>query len=71
MPSTEKTVTERIAAKRSAFSLKEFAEMLGISYRAAFEMTTDGRLPAMRIGSSIRLDPKTTADWLRQRTTPS
>jgi excisionase family DNA binding protein len=68
MPSA-KTIVERIAEKRCAFSLKEFAEITGISYRSAFDMVTDGRLPAMRIGSSIRLDPKTTAQWLHERST--
>ena len=65
---TGKTIAEQIAGRRCAISLKEFAEMIGISYNAAFDMASDGRLPVMRIGSSIRLDPKTTADWLRQRT---
>jgi excisionase family DNA binding protein len=65
---TGKTIVEQIAERRSALSLKEFAEMTGISYNTAFDMATDGRLPVMRIGSSIRLDPKTTAQWLRERT---
>jgi hypothetical protein len=63
-----KTIVEQIAERRSAFTLKEFAQIIGISYHAAFDMATDGRLPVMRIGSSIRLDPKTTAQWLRDRT---
>lgn len=64
-----KTIVEQIANKRSAFSLKEFAKLTGISYKTAFGMATDGRLPVMRIGSAIRLDPKTIAEWLRERTT--
>ena len=63
-----KTIADQIAERRSALSLKEFSEMVGISYDAAFDMAKDGRLPVMRIGSSIRLDPATTAAWLRQRT---
>lgn len=70
MPSPAgKTIVEQIAERRSAFSLREFAEITGISYNAAFDMATNGRLPVMRIGSSIRLDPKTTAQWLRERST--
>jgi hypothetical protein len=65
---TGKTIAEQIAGRRCALSLKEFAQMIGISYGAAFDMATDGRLPVMRIGSSIRLDPKTTAEWLLRRT---
>jgi excisionase family DNA binding protein len=64
-----KTIVEKIAAKRSAFPLKEFAELMNIEYGTAHQMAKDGRLPGvMRVGSSIRLDPATIADWLRQRT---
>ena len=65
---TGKTIVEQIAEKRCAFSLKEFAQMTGIGYQTAFDMARDGRLPVMRIGSSIRLDPKTIARWLQERT---
>jgi excisionase family DNA binding protein len=63
-----KTIAEQIAEKRSALSLQEFAQLVGISYRTVFDMASDGRLPVMRIGSSLRLDPKTTAEWVRERT---
>lgn len=69
MPTEGMTIVEQIAAKRSAFSLKEFAKLVGIDYNTAYDMTRDGRLPVMRVGSALRLDPKTTADWLRRRTT--
>ncbi len=62
-----KTIVELVAAKRTAFPLAEFAELTGISYKTAFSMARDGRLPVLRIGSSIRLDPATTAKWLRER----
>ncbi len=62
-----KTIVEQIAGKRNAFPLTEFAELTGISYKTAFTMATDGRLPVMRIGSSIRCDPKVVSDWLRER----
>jgi excisionase family DNA binding protein len=63
-----RTLVEQIAAKRSAFPLQEFADLMGLDYNTIYDMTRDGRLPAMRIGSSIRLDPKTIAEWLRERT---
>lgn len=67
-PSAGKTIVEQIAEKTAAFTLQGFSQLIGISYKTAFAMATDGRLPAMRIGSSIRLDPKITAEWLRKRT---
>jgi excisionase family DNA binding protein len=64
-----KTIIEIIEAKTSAFPLKEFATLTGIAYSTAYDMVKDGRLSAMWVGSSIRLDPKKTAEYLRQRET--
>ena len=66
---TQKTIVEQIAAKRKAFSLREFSEIIGMSYRSLNDMANNRTLPCIRIGTTIRLDPKTTADWLRERTT--
>jgi excisionase family DNA binding protein len=63
-----KSIVEQIASMRSAFSLHVFADKTGIDYNTAYDMYRDGRLPGMKIGSSIRLDPKTIAEWLRART---
>lgn len=63
------TIIEEIEAKESAFSLKELARLTGVSYTGLFDMVTAGRLPVMRVGTRIRCDPQTTADWLRQRKT--
>lgn len=64
------TIIEQIASRRSAFPLQELANLTGSSYNALWDMANRGILPVMRIGGSIRLDPKTIAEWLRQRTSP-
>lgn len=72
-PTTQKpkTIIQRIAEKQSAFDLKEFAALMHIDYNTAYDMFRDGRLPgAMRVGSSIRLDPATISEWLREHTAP-
>ena len=70
-PLNEKRLTliEQIEAKTSAFELREFAVMYGIAYPTAWDLAKSGRLPATKVGSSWRLDPATTAQWLRERTT--
>jgi hypothetical protein len=67
-PGKKLTIIEIIEAKTSAFPLTEFAGMYGIDYVTAWDMARTGRLPAIKIGNSWRLDPVTTAEWLRQRT---
>jgi hypothetical protein len=68
-PGKKLTIIEIIEAKTSAFPLAEFAGMYGIDYGTAWDMVKSGRLPATKVGSSWRLDPVITAQWLRQRTT--
>jgi excisionase family DNA binding protein len=61
------TLIEQIASRKSALTLRQFAEIFSISYKTAFEMATQGRIPAMRIGSNWRLDPASVAAWARQQ----
>ena len=64
---SEQTLIERIASRRTALTLREFAELYSISYRTAFEMATQGRIPAMQIGANWRIDPIELAVWLRDQ----
>jgi excisionase family DNA binding protein len=64
---TNKTLVEIIAARTRAITLHEFADLMNMSYQTVWAMAKDRRLPVMRIGSSIRMDPKSTANWLRER----
>jgi excisionase family DNA binding protein len=66
--SQEKSIVEQIAERRSALAIKELAQLVNLDYNTIHDLVKNGILPAMRIGSSLRLDPKTTAEWLRQRT---
>ncbi len=65
--SAQTTLVERIADHKNALTLREFAELFSISYKTAFEMATRGRMPAMQIGSSWRLDPAVLAAWVREQ----
>lgn len=64
-----KTLIEQILERRNALSLKEFADLYSISYKTAFEMVSTGRIPAIRLGATWRLDPVTLASWLTEQTT--
>jgi excisionase family DNA binding protein len=70
-PMKNLTIVEQIAARTSALTLNEFADTMQIDYNTAYDMWRDGRLPGMKVGSSIRLDPAITAEWLRQRSSPA
>ena len=64
-------IVEQIAARKKALRIPELADMLGMSKRGLYAMVKDGRLPAIKIGDTVVLDPKTTAAWVQKRITSS
>jgi len=64
------TLTKRIAkvwATKGALTVAQLASMLSMSQKTIFKMVAAGRIPAYRIGGSIRFDGRTIIDWLRQQ----
>jgi excisionase family DNA binding protein len=43
----------------------ELAEPLAVSRIAIFKQAKAGRIPSFRIGTCVRFDPKSVAQWLR------
>jgi excisionase family DNA binding protein len=58
---------DEIESQEGAIKIEWLAKKLNISKKTLYQMAQRGRLPVFRIGSSIRLNPKTVADWLRKR----
>ena len=67
MEELSESIVDIVARRKKALTVPELAQILSVSSRTLYEMCTDGRMPCLRIGSTIRLDPKTTAAWLAQR----
>ena len=49
----------------------ELGELLGRSRRWVYQQVRAGVLPALRLGTSLRFDPRDVADWLAARRTGS
>jgi excisionase family DNA binding protein len=50
-----------------ALKVDELAQLTAISSKTLYRMISARKLPAFRIGGCVRLEPKTTANWLRSR----
>jgi excisionase family DNA binding protein len=68
-PSPTISIADRIEEYEHALTVRELATLLGCSTRQIYELVQDKRLPALMIGTSIRLDPRQTADWIRSKMT--
>jgi len=65
------TLKERILSRTSLLTLEDLAELFNFSYRKAWEMASQGKVPAMQIGSAWRIDPVLLARWLDGQMMPS
>lgn len=63
------TIAEQIESRKRALTVEELAELLGVSVWSVYRMIKKKGLPAMHLLSGIiRLDPFSTAAWLRDHT---
>jgi len=59
------SLPDRIERIGRALKADELARMLTVSRITIFKQAKEGRIPSFRIGTCVRFDPKTVAQWLR------
>ena len=59
------SLPDRIERLGRALTADELAKMLTVSRITIFKQAKAGRIPSFRIGTCVRFDPKTVAQWLR------
>jgi excisionase family DNA binding protein len=52
-----------------ALTVVQLAKILQCSKAQIYKLIDGKRLPALKVGTAIRLDPGTTGDWIRHRMT--
>lgn len=63
------TLVEYFRSRKAMMRAGEFAEIMSISERQVRSLIQTGRLPGIRIGGSIRIDPYEIARWLDSKRT--
>lgn len=61
------TLIQVLESREKALTVRETAELLGVSDKHIYELVAGGTLPAFHVGRSVRLDPQDVADWLRDK----
>jgi excisionase family DNA binding protein len=69
MEVTTESLDVIIQRRKTAWTVEGLAALLACSTKFIYKQVQAGKLPAFRLNSSIRLDPKSTATWLRSRST--
>jgi len=56
-----------LSRQRKPLTVREFAAYLRISKRSVYNAIEKSKLPVIRIGGTLRIDPVNAAKWLRER----
>jgi len=59
------SLPDRIERIGRALTARELASMLSVSRITIFKQAKAGRIPSFRVGTCVRFDPRTVAQWLR------
>jgi excisionase family DNA binding protein len=62
-----KSLADKIEALGHALTADQLASLLSVSRITIFKHAAKGRIPSFRIGTCVRFDPHTVAEWLRTR----
>jgi excisionase family DNA binding protein len=60
------TLAQQIERIEGAITADELAKLLGVSRITIFKRAKAGRIPSFRVGTCVRFDPRSIADWLRK-----
>lgn len=60
------SIADQIAQTGHALTADELAGLLSVSRITIFKQAKAGRIPSFRIGTCVRFDPKSVAEWLRR-----
>ena len=60
------SLADRIERIGRALTANELAEMLTVSKITIFKQAKAGRIPSFRVGTCVRFDPRSVAQWLRR-----
>ena len=61
------TLADAIERSDHALTASELAKFLSVHKLTIYRLAQQGRIPAFRIASAIRFDPRLIAAWLREQ----
>jgi excisionase family DNA binding protein len=63
----QNSLADQIEQTGHALTAPELANILGVSHVTVFKQAKVGRIPSFRVGTCVRFDPYSVAQWLRKQ----
>jgi excisionase family DNA binding protein len=67
MNTSTESLADVIEKTGRALTANELADILAVSRITIFKQAKAGRIPSFRIGTCVRFDPHSVAEWLRKQ----
>jgi excisionase family DNA binding protein len=61
------SLADQIEKIGRALTAEELSKLLSVSRVTIFKQAAAGRIPAFRVGTCVRFDPRAVANWLRSQ----
>jgi excisionase family DNA binding protein len=62
-------VIEDLFSRRKALTVMDVVNVLGVSKQTVYDQIKRGKLPALKFGTTVRLNPRDVAEWCDSRRT--
>ncbi len=62
------SIPSELRHKRGFLTVNQVADLTGSHPITVHRWTKQGKMPSLRIGGRVRIDPRSLADWLDSRT---
>lgn len=66
---SETSLADRVLEFETAITVQQLATILQCSRGQIYKLIDEKRLPALKVGTLVRLDPAQVADWIRSKMT--
>jgi excisionase family DNA binding protein len=66
---SETSLADRVLEFETAITVQQLATILQCSRGQIYKLIDEKRLPALKVGTLVRLDPTHVADWIRSKMT--
>ena len=61
------TLLEKIGSLNTPVKIDVAAELLGLHPQTLYRWTRQGKLPSVKMGGAVRIDPGQLAEWVKER----
>jgi len=61
------TLFEQLSTAPAPLTIAQTADLLGLHQQTIYRWTRKGKMPSLRLGGTVRIDPAQLSEWVKAR----